>query len=163
MDRRKRRKGSPEPQIESREHTEKEPRILRIYTNFKDLIMDKVVYANEAYLIQGVLFDVYNTLGAGFLEAVYQEALELELKQRNIPFVSQKELKIVYKGKTLKQTYRADIVCYDKIILELKAVKTLLPEHSAQLHNYLRATGMKLGILVNFGSSSQIEIKRIVV
>lgn len=121
--------------------------------------MDNIIYANESFLIQGALFEVYNTLGSGFLEAVYQEALELELKQRNIPFVSQKELTISYKGQELKQTYRADIVCYDKIILELKAVKTLLPEHSAQLHNYLCATGMKLGILVNFGSSSKIEIK----
>ena len=124
--------------------------------------MSKLVYADEAYRIQGALFDVYNTLGVGFLEAVYQEALELELEQRNIPFVSQKELTVTYKGQPLKQTYRADLMCYDKIVLELKAVKTLLPEHSAQLHNYLRATGMKLGILVNFGSPSQIEIKRIV-
>jgi GxxExxY protein len=127
------------------------------------MVMDNIIYANESFLIQGALFEVYNTLGSGFLEAVYQEALELELKQRNIPFVSQKELTISYKGHELKQTYRADIVCYDKVILELKAVKTLLPEHSAQLHNYLCATGMKLGILVNFGSHSKIEIKRIVV
>jgi GxxExxY protein len=127
------------------------------------MVMDNIIYANESFLIQGALFDVYNTLGSGFLEAVYQEALELELKQRNIPFVSQKELTISYKGHELKQTYRADIVCYDKVILELKAVKTLLPEHSAQLHNYLCATGMKLGILVNFGAPSKIEIKRIVV
>ena len=125
--------------------------------------MKELVYANEAYQIQGALFDVYNTLGAGFLEAVYQEALELELQHRNIPTTSQKELTITYKGQTLQQRYRADFVCYDKIVLELKAVQALLPEHSAQLYNFLRATGMKLGILVNFGSSSRIEIKRIVV
>ena len=125
--------------------------------------MKALVYANEAYQIQGALFDVYNTLGAGFLESVYQEALELELQHRNIPTTSQKELTITYKGQTLKQRYRADFVCYDKVVLELKAVQALLPEHSAQLFNYLRATGMKLGILVNFGSSSRIEIKRIVV
>ena len=125
--------------------------------------MDNIIYANESFLIQGALFEVYNTLGSGFLEAVYQEALELELKQRNIPFVSQKELTISYKGQELKQKYRADIVCYDKVILELKAVRALLPEHRAQLHNYLCVTGMKLGILVNFGSPSQIEIKRIAV
>lgn len=125
--------------------------------------MKALVYANEAYQIQGALFDVYNTLGAGFLESVYQEALELELQHRNIPTTSQKELTITYKGQTLKQRYRADFVCYDKVVLELKAVQALLPEHSAQLFNYLRATGMKLGILVNFGSSSRIKIKRIVV
>ena len=84
-----------------------------------------------------------------------------ELKVRGIPFVAQPEIKISYKGRMLHQSYRADIVCYDKIILELKAVGALLPEHSAQLFNYLRATKMKLGFLVNFGHYPSLEIKRI--
>ena len=92
--------------------------------------------------------EVYKTLGAGFLEGVYQETLELELASRGIPYKSQPEITISYKGNRLRQTYRADIICYDSIILELKAVKQLLPEHSAQLYNYLRATEMKLGLLV---------------
>lgn len=124
--------------------------------------MSTMLYADEVYQIQGAIFEVYKTLGSGFLEAVYQEALELELKQRNIPFESQKELTISYKGQELKQKYRADIVCYDKVVLELKAVKALLPEHSAQLHNYLRATQMKLGLLVNFATMPKAELQRVI-
>lgn len=124
--------------------------------------MSTMLYADEVYQIQGAIFEVYKMLGSGFLEAVYQEALELELKHRDIPFESQKELTISYKGKELKQKYRADIVCYDKVILELKAVKTLLPEHSAQLHNYLRATQMKLGLLVNFAAMPKAELQRVI-
>ena len=123
--------------------------------------MSDLLYKNEVFDIQGAVFEVYRNLGAGFLENVYQEALEIELESRNIPFVSQAELKIRYKDKILRQSYRADIVCCDKIILELKAVKLLLPEHEAQLQNYLRATGMRLGLLVNFGHMPKVEIKRI--
>ena len=115
----------------------------------------------ESYLIRGAIFEVYKTLGAGFLESVYQEALEVELGAMNVPYKSQPEVTISYKGRSLNKTYRADIVCYDSIILELKAVKQLLPEHMAQLQNYLRATKMRLGFLVNFGNSTGVEIKRI--
>ena len=115
----------------------------------------------ESYLIRGAIFEVYKTLGAGFLESVYQEALEVELESMNVPHKSQPEITISYKGRSLNKTYRADIVCYDSIILELKAVKQLLPEHMAQLQNYLRATKMRLGFLVNFGNSTGVEIKRI--
>ena len=87
----------------------------------------------------------------------------MELAAREIPYKSQSEISIMYKGTRLQQKYRADIVCFDKIILELKAVKQLLPEHSAQLQNYLRATGMRLGLLVNFSHHPGVEIKRIVV
>ena len=123
--------------------------------------MADLLYKSEVFDIQGAVFEVYRNLGAGFLENVYQEALEIELESRNIPFVSQSELKIRYKDEILKQSYRADIVCYDKIILELKAVKVLLPEHEAQLQNYLRATGMHLGLLINFCQVPKVEIKRI--
>lgn len=100
-------------------------------------------------------------IGAGFLDAVYQECLERELAARGIPFKAQERINISYKGELLKQYYEADIVCYGKIILELKAVKNLLPEHQAQLYNYLRATNMKLGLLVNFSHYPGVEIKRI--
>jgi GxxExxY protein len=123
--------------------------------------MADLLYKSEVFDIQGAVFEVYRNLGAGFLENVYQEALEIELESRNIPFVSQSELKIRYKDEILKQSYRADIVCYDKIILELKAAKALLPEHEAQLHNYLKATGMRLGLLINFCHMPKVEIKRI--
>ena len=123
----------------------------------------ELIYADEAYAIQGAIFEVYKSVGLGFLESVYQECLEMELGKRGIPFKSQSEIQIRYKGQLLKQMYRADVVCYDKIILELKAAKHLLPEHHAQLHNYLRATGMKLGLLVNFGHYPGVEIKRIVI
>ena len=121
----------------------------------------RIIYAEESYAIQGAIFAVYQGMGAGFLEAVYQECLERELYARGIPFRAQAEIKIHYNGIPLNQTYRADLVCFDKIILELKAVKNLLPEHSAQLQNYLRATGMKLGLLVNFGHAPKVEILRI--
>ena len=120
-----------------------------------------LMYEDETYAVKGAVFEVYKTMGAGFLEAVYQECLEEELRVREIPFVSQVEIKLDYKGKPLRQFYKADIVCYDKIILELKAVSNLLPEHSAQLFNYLRATKTNLGLLVNFGHYPGVEIKRI--
>lgn len=124
--------------------------------------MGTLFYQEESYVIRGAVYDVYKTLGPGFLEAVYQEALEREMTARNIPFKSQAEIDIFYKGEKLNQVYRADIICYNKIILELKSVKTLLPEHEAQLHNYLRATNMKLGFLVNFSHYPDVEIHRIV-
>ena len=105
---------------------------------------------------------VYNTLGAGFLEAVYQEALEIELSKRDIPFEREKELTITYDGIQLQQTYRADFVCYDKIIVELKAVSELDDAHRAQVHNYLKATGYKLGLLINFCNPDELKYERIV-
>lgn len=125
--------------------------------------MERFLYKDETYAIHGAIFEVYRVLGCGFLEAVYQKALEVELAQRNIPFESQVDIDIEYKGMKLEQTYRADLVCYDKIILELKAVQNLLPEHEAQLQNYLRATKMRVGLLVNFGHYPKVEIKRIAI
>ena len=121
----------------------------------------QLIYAEETYTIRGAVYEVCNTLGSGFLEAVYQEALELEFASRKIPYAAQKELPVFYKRVRLRQFYKADFICYDKIIVELKAVKQLLPEHEAQLHNYLCATGKRLGLLVNF-ASSPVEIRRIV-
>lgn len=123
--------------------------------------MSDFLYKEEAFALQGAIFEVYRTLGCGFLEAVYQKALEVEFTQRNIPFTSQKEIEVEYKGIKLEQSYRVDFICFEKIILELKAVQNLLPEHEAQLQNYLRATKMRVGLLVNFGHYPKVEIKRI--
>ncbi|MBR1711862.1 MAG: GxxExxY protein [Alloprevotella sp.] len=97
---------------------------------------------------------VHGALGRGFLEAVYQEALSLEFASLGIPFCQQKELDIYYRGTKLNKKYYADFVCYDRIIVELKATDSIAPEHEAQLINYLRATNMKLGLLINFGEDS---------
>ena len=121
-----------------------------------------IIYKQESYEIVGAAMRVYNTLGAGFLEAVYQEALELELSKSRIPFEAQKELSIEYDGILLKQKYKSDIVCYDKIILEIKAVSKLQDVHKNQLYNYLHATGCQLGILINFGNAYQLEYERII-
>ncbi|MDO5462635.1 MAG: GxxExxY protein [bacterium] len=125
--------------------------------------MNNLILADEVFAIQGAIFDVYKTMGAGFLEAVYQECLEAELTARGIPFRSQADIEICYKGQRLKQMYRADFICYDDVIIELKAMKSLSLEHEAQVHNYLRATNKRVGLLVNFGHLPGVEIKRIVV
>ncbi len=121
-----------------------------------------IIFKDESYLIQGAIFNVYREMGCGFLESVYQECLEKELELQNIPFVSQQELKLQYKGQTLNQTYRPDIICYNSIIIELKALSKITPQHKAQLMNYLKASGVKLGLLVNFGSNPRVTIERIV-
>jgi len=121
---------------------------------------NKLIYAEEAYELQGAIFEVYKTIGCGFLEAVYQECLEKEFTLQDIPFESQTELKLDYKGEILKQTYKPDFICFDNIIVEIKAVKELTNEHQAQVINYLKATDMELGLLVNFGSYPKAEIKR---
>ena len=108
-----------------------------------------IIFKNESYRIQGAIFDVYKEMGAGFLESVYQECLEKELSRRNIPFRRQVELKLLYKGERLGQYFVADLICYDSILLELKACKALEPIHRAQVLNYLKATGLRLGLLVN--------------
>lgn len=125
--------------------------------------MAEIVYPEESYRIQGACFEVYKEKGCGFLEPAYQECLEIELEFRRIAFRSQPELSISYKGRPLKQTYRPDIVCEGKIIIELKAVSRLLDEHRAQVHNYLRATGLRLGILANFAHFPKLEYERIVI
>jgi GxxExxY protein len=124
--------------------------------------MAEVVYKEESYAIMGACFEVYNEMGCGFVEPVYQECLEIELPSRKIPFQPQVELLLNYKARTLQQRYRPDFICYDKIVLEIKAVSGLCDEHRAQVHNYLKATGMRLGLLVNFGRHPKLEYERIV-
>lgn len=112
---------------------------------------EKILFKDEVYAIQGAIFEVYREMGCGFLEAVYQEYLEKELRLKGIHFASQKELSLAYKGQTLEQSYKPDLICFDKIIVELKAVSELANEHKAQLFNYLKASNLRLGLLVNFG------------
>lgn len=123
---------------------------------------DKIIFREKAYSIQGAVFDVYREMGNGFLEAVYQECLEIELRNRNIPFVSQEKLALSYKGDLLKQKFYPDLICYNKIIVEIKATNQTAPLHEAQVINYLKTTKMKLGLLVNFGTYPKVSIKRLV-
>ena len=124
--------------------------------------MTELIYKKESYAILGACFNVYKTMGCGFLESVYQECLEIEFEYQDILFLSQKELKLTYRDTELKQTYRPDFICFDKIIIELKAISKLIKDNEAQVINYLNATGLKLGILVNFGHYPKLEYKRIV-
>ncbi len=126
-----------------------------------DVSEGRLLYKEECYAIQGAVFEVYKQMGCGFLEAVYHECLERELKECGIPFVSQQPLDITYKDKPLAQKYKADMVCFDRILLEIKAAKDVAPEHKAQVFNYLRASGNRLGLIVNFGHHPQVQIVRI--
>ena len=121
-----------------------------------------VLYKDECYKIMGACFEVYKEKGCGFVKPVYQECLSIELTMQGIPFEEQVELPLEYKGRPLHQTYKPDFICFEKIILEIKAVSKLTDEHRAQVHNYLKATGHKLGLLVNFGHYPKVEWERIV-
>lgn len=121
-----------------------------------------LIFKKECYEIIGAAMNVYNTLGHGFLEAVYQEALEIELGKRGIPYIREKDLEIHYGDVILQQTYKADFVCYDKIIVELKAVRCLEDSHRSQVINYLHATGMKIGLLINFCDPEDLKFERII-
>ncbi len=121
-----------------------------------------LLYEQESYQVLGACFEVYKELGCGFLESVYQEAPELELKDRGVPFQPQPELKIWFKGRLLRKTFQPDVICFDKIVVELKAVSHLDDDHRSQLHNYLKATNHRLGFLVNFGHHPKLEYERIV-
>jgi GxxExxY protein len=124
--------------------------------------MGELLFEQETYVLRGGIFEVYREMGSGFLESVYQECLEREFKRQAIPFVAQGELKLTYKGEPLVQVYKPDSICFGQIIVELKAVKELAPEHRAQVLNYLKATRLKLGLLVNFGSYPKVEIERMI-
>ncbi|OQW96811.1 MAG: hypothetical protein BWK77_03530 [Verrucomicrobia bacterium A1] len=114
----------------------------------------------EGYDLMAAAFEVYNEQGHGFAEEVYQESLELELGLRKISFSSKRELEIRYKGIVLRRRYVPDLVVFEGIVAELKAVKCLLPEHEAQLLNCLKATGFRVGYLLNFGCPGKLEWKR---
>ena len=122
-----------------------------------------LVFKEESYAIRGAIFEVYKELGSGFLEAIYQECLEKEFQDRGVPFVSQPILQVKYKGVKLEQFYKPDFICYNKIIIELKAVKEIIPEHRAQLINYLKISELKLGVLVNFCAYPKVDVERYVI
>lgn len=124
--------------------------------------MAELIFKEEVFAIVGAAMEVHTILGAGFLEPVYQEALEIESRSRNLPFVSQKVLQIHYKEHVLKKEYIADLIYFDKIIVELKALDRLSSKEESQLLNYLKATGIKVGVLINFGSHPKLEWKRLV-
>lgn len=120
----------------------------------------EILYKDESYKIVGAAMNVYNALGCGFLESVYQEALAIEFKREGVPFEAEKEVRIFYSEVELKQTYKPDFFCYDGIIIELKAVSTIDASHRAQLYNYLKATQCRLGLLINFGNSNGLQVER---
>ncbi|MFO7973552.1 MAG: GxxExxY protein [Candidatus Hydrogenedentota bacterium] len=123
-------------------------------TNQRELILK-----DEVYAIVGAAMEVSNELGSGFLEAVYQEALGCEFEARKIPFAAQPTVEIAYKGRTLTKEYIPDFLCFDQVIVEIKAVKELGVVEQAQLLNYLKATGKPVGVLLNFGGV-KLEWKR---
>ena len=124
--------------------------------------MAELILKEEVYSVVGAAIEVHKKLGFGFLEPVYQEAMEIELKQRQIPFDSQMPLAISYKEQQLKKAYIADLICYGQIIVELKALERLSGREEAQLLNYLKTTGFHVGLLINFGNSPRLEWKRFV-
>jgi len=126
------------------------------------LVIMSLVYEEESYAIRGAVYEVYKDKGCGFVEPVYQECLGIEFRLRNLPALPQPRLILDYKGHQLSCEYIPDFICYGKIIVELKAVSRLVDEHRAQVHNYLKATGFKLGLLVNFGHYPKVELERFV-
>lgn len=121
-----------------------------------------IIFKEESYRIIGACFEVYKEKGNGFLEAVYQECLGIELGRQQIPFQEKSRIRLKYKGQPLEQEYQPDFLCFGEIILEIKAVKNLSDEHRAQVINYLKATGKQLGLLVNFGHYPKIEYERFI-
>jgi len=125
--------------------------------------MSELIFKEEAYAIAGAAMDVYYTMGMGFLEPVYQEALAIEFANRRIPFEREKKLELFYKGEKLNKTYSPDFVCYDNIVVELKVVPRITGIEASQLINYLKVMRKRLGIIANFGSEKTLEWKRYVI
>ena len=121
--------------------------------------MTKLIFKEESYEIIGACMEVYNNLGPGFLESVYQEALSRELTVVGIPFQEQWGIDVYYKGRKLEKKFFADFICHNQIIIEIKAMEALAPIHEAQIITYLKATGKPLGLLVNFCAKS-LQYKR---
>ncbi|MEK7865441.1 MAG: GxxExxY protein [Planctomycetota bacterium] len=124
--------------------------------------MPELLLKHEVYQIVGAAFQVYNELGTGFLEAVYQEALEVELRARGVPFEATAQLRIRYKGQLLEKHYVCDVICFDCVIVELKAMVRLTSLDEAQLLNYIKASGHRVGLLLNFGAAGGLEWRRYV-
>lgn len=124
--------------------------------------MTELIYREEAYAIIGAAMEVYNQLGYGFLESVYQESLEIELELRGIPFNSQQEFLLYYKERQLKKFFKPDLICYGKIIVDLKSIERFTSGDLAQMQNYLNGTRLELGLLINFGARNGLEYKRVI-
>jgi len=124
--------------------------------------MAELLFKDEVYAIVGAAMEVRTVLGPGFLEAVYHEAMEIELFLRSLPFESHKKLTIRYKDRELDKAYEADMVFYEQIIVEFKALDRLTSREDAQILNYLKATGLRVGVLINFGSHGRLEWKRLI-
>jgi GxxExxY protein len=125
--------------------------------------MEKSIYREEGYRLMGAAFEVYNELGYGMAEEIYQESLEIEFELRDMAFQCKSELTCHYKGRTLKKRYVPDLLVFGCLVVELKAVTQLTSEHEAQLFNYLRIVRQPVGYLVNFGSKGSLEWKRLIV
>ena len=123
--------------------------------------MTEIIYKKESYAIIGACFEVYNEKGCGFPEPVYQECIAIEFEYQQIPAIAKPSLTLSYRHRVLLQTYQPDYVCFEKIILGIKAASKLTDEHRAQLLNYLNAAGFELGLLVNFGHYPKLEYERI--
>ena len=123
---------------------------------------EKYPLKEECYAVIGCAMYVHNELGPGFLEAVYQEAMEIELEENNIPFVREKPLNITFRNRVLRKKYYADFLCYDELIVELKACDSIIDDHIAQAINYLTDTKLKVALLLNFGSR-RLQYKRVIV
>ena len=123
---------------------------------------EPLLLKDEVYAINGAVFEVYREMGCGFLEAVYQDCLAKEFAARGIPFIAQPELKLSYKGRPSEACYKPDFICFGSVIVELKALTITAPEHTAQVLNYLKATGHRVGLLVNFGAHPKATIQRFV-
>lgn len=124
--------------------------------------MENFPCKEETYRILGACFEVYKEKGCGFLEPVYQDCMEVELGLQQIPFVPKQPILLKYKGYPIRHAYEPDLICFEKIVVELKAVSTLADEHRAQVLNYLNATGLDVGLLVNFGHFPGVEYERLV-
>ena len=124
--------------------------------------MSELLYKDEVYKIMAVAFDAQNELGSGFLESVYQEVMAIEFAARGIPFVAQAPVRIRYKDRVLDKLFVADFICFGCVLVEIKAVDRLQGHDEAQVLNSLKATGLRVGLLINFGKGSQVEWKRYV-
>lgn len=120
-----------------------------------------IVFEKESYAIMGACFEVYKDKGCGLTEPIYQECLEIEFDHLRLPVVAQPQLPVTYRGRTLRHRFVPDFICFEQIVLEIKAVSKLTDEHRAQVLNYLHATGHQLGLLANFGHFPKVEYERI--
>ena len=124
--------------------------------------LEKQPFSEEGYALMGAAFEVHNEIGGGLAEEIYQQSLEIELELRGIPFWSKHEIPVFYKQRELKKRYIPDLVAFEKVIVELKSVSALLPEHEGQLMNYMRVSKSPIGYLINFGPIGKLAYKRFI-